>query len=120
MDYYSCERCGKQFDEFEMNFRLAQIDKKCWCKNCRELGNSVKERTAEDIYEFIEHFNDIKEKEPSKEDIVTYYCDDGKGEQGFVENIAWKDGGLEKLIAKKWILQGDIDKLFENKLTNTG
>jgi DNA-directed RNA polymerase subunit RPC12/RpoP len=35
MDHYKCEKCGKIFDEFEMNFRLAQIDKKCWCENCR-------------------------------------------------------------------------------------
>ena len=35
MDYYICEECGKRFDEFEMNFRLAQKDKKCLCRECR-------------------------------------------------------------------------------------
>ena len=38
MDYYKCKNCGKRFDEFEMNFRLAQIDKKCWCEACREAA----------------------------------------------------------------------------------
>ena len=36
MDYYTCENCGKVFDEFEMDFRMAQIDKKCLCEECRE------------------------------------------------------------------------------------
>lgn len=33
---YKCENCGKTFDEFEMNYRDAQIDKLCWCRECRE------------------------------------------------------------------------------------
>lgn len=36
MDYYTCESCNKQFDEFEMNFKMAQIDKKTLCKKCRQ------------------------------------------------------------------------------------
>lgn len=36
MDYYKCENCSKVFDEFEMNYRAAQVDKKCWCRACRE------------------------------------------------------------------------------------
>ena len=38
MDYYKCENCGKVFDEFEMNYRAAQVDKKCWCRACREAA----------------------------------------------------------------------------------
>ena len=38
MDYYKCENCGKMFDEFEMNYRAAQVDKKCWCCACRETA----------------------------------------------------------------------------------
>ena len=38
MDNYKCENCGKIFDEFEMNFKEAQIDKKCLCATCRELS----------------------------------------------------------------------------------
>lgn len=41
MDYYTCEKCGKIFDEFEMNYRLAQIDKKCWCDACRIVTAST-------------------------------------------------------------------------------
>lgn len=36
MDWYKCESCGKSFNEFEMNYREAQIDKKCLCRECRE------------------------------------------------------------------------------------
>jgi hypothetical protein len=36
MDYYKCENCGKMFDEFEMNYLMAQVDKKCLCDNCRK------------------------------------------------------------------------------------
>lgn len=36
MDYYKCENCGKVFDEFEMNFKAAQKDKKTLCRKCRE------------------------------------------------------------------------------------
>lgn len=36
MDYYKCEQCGKTFDEFEMNYKAAQLDKKCLCRDCRE------------------------------------------------------------------------------------
>ena len=43
MDYYKCEKCGKIFDEFEMNFRLAQTDKKCWCENCREVEDEPRD-----------------------------------------------------------------------------
>lgn len=35
MDYYKCERCGKIFDEFAMNYKAAQTDKKCLCNECR-------------------------------------------------------------------------------------
>lgn len=35
MDYYKCTNCGKVFDEFEMNYQEAQIDKKFWCSKCR-------------------------------------------------------------------------------------
>lgn len=35
MDYYKCEKCQEVFDEFEMNFKEAQKDKKTLCDNCR-------------------------------------------------------------------------------------
>ena len=36
MDYYKCEECRKVFDEFEINFKETQIDKKILCRNCRK------------------------------------------------------------------------------------
>ncbi len=35
-DYYKCESCGIVFDEFEMNYKAAQEDKKCLCAKCRK------------------------------------------------------------------------------------
>lgn len=37
-DYYKCERCGEVFDEFEMNYKEAQIDKKTLCRKCRAIN----------------------------------------------------------------------------------
>ena len=74
-------------------------------------------RTAEEIYSFIEYFHDIDDIEPNPNDIVTYYCEH-KDERGFVENIAWKDGGIEKFIAKKWILQAELEDLFNKRSKN--
>jgi len=44
MDYYKCEQCGKVFDEFEMNYKQAQIDKKCLCADCRKKIKEIQER----------------------------------------------------------------------------
>jgi len=41
-DYYKCERCGKVFDEFEMNYKAAQEDKKTLCRECRLKSQEVK------------------------------------------------------------------------------
>lgn len=68
--------------------------------------------TAEEMYELIDHFIDIDVKNPNDNDIVTYYCDH-KDERGFVENIKWRDGGIEKFIARKWILQSTLDRLID-------
>ena len=38
MDYYYCEECEEEIDEFEMNYKAAQIDKKTLCRKCRD-GN---------------------------------------------------------------------------------
>lgn len=46
MDYYKCENCGKVFDEFEMNYRAAQVDKKCWCRACRDAAQQSVQPTA--------------------------------------------------------------------------
>ena len=71
---------------------------------------------AEKINEFIDSFEPMykngESNDPNDDDMVTYYCDDGKDNVGFVENIKWIDGGLEKLICKKWILQSKLDELI--------
>ena len=41
MDMYTCELCGIEFDEFEMNYKAAQQDKKCWCRHCRKTFNKI-------------------------------------------------------------------------------
>ena len=80
----------------------------------------MKEPTAEELYVFIDKFKDIYEygqlvSEPKPDDVVTYYCNNDSGENGFVYNTKWKDGGFEKFIAKKWILQSDLDLLISSK-----
>lgn len=35
IDIYKCEQCGEIFDEFEMNFKATQEDKKELCRKCR-------------------------------------------------------------------------------------
>lgn len=40
MDYYKCEKCDKMFDEFEMNYRESQIDKRVLCEKCRIILNA--------------------------------------------------------------------------------
>jgi len=70
------------------------------------------EYSAEEMYSLIDHFNDIKDGEPNQDDVVTYYCDYGD-ECGFVENIKWAEGGLERLICRRWILQTTLDSLID-------
>jgi len=41
-DIYQCEKCKKIFDEFEMNYKETQIDKKELCRECR-LKQKIKE-----------------------------------------------------------------------------
>ena len=49
MDYYKCENCGKVFDEFEMNYREAQIDKRTLCDSCRKLESKYEnEKTRQE------------------------------------------------------------------------
>jgi len=42
MDYYKCEKCGKVFDEFEMDFKFAQEQKKTLCKDCKKIAQENK------------------------------------------------------------------------------
>jgi len=47
MDIYKCEGCGEIFDEFEMNFKAAQEDKKELCRKCRKQLDPSPERAKE-------------------------------------------------------------------------
>lgn len=40
--HYTCEECGAEFNEFEMNFKAAQEDKKVLCQDCRQTKADVK------------------------------------------------------------------------------
>ena len=42
MDYYKCENCGIVFDEFEMNYAEACIDKEELCRKCRKELKELK------------------------------------------------------------------------------
>lgn len=45
MDKYKCERCGIIFDEFEMNYAEACIDKKELCRKCRKILKESENKT---------------------------------------------------------------------------
>ena len=72
--------------------------------------------TAEEINSCMKFFEPMyingKSNPPDDEDVVTMYCDNGKDEIGFVENVKWEDGGIEKFICKKWIWQDKLNKLM--------
>jgi len=36
MDYFKCDKCGRVFDEFEMDFKFAQDAKCTLCHKCRD------------------------------------------------------------------------------------
>lgn len=60
-DFYTCE-CGRVFDEFEMDYNAAQIDKRCLCNTCRtELINDAAHAVEEiDPDELEEHARKLK------------------------------------------------------------
>jgi len=81
---------------------------------------SEKQYTAEELYEYIEHYTSIydekgEEINPIPDDIkVTVYCNGG--DAGFVENVTKDEMGFSIFIATKWILQATLDKLLENRI----
>jgi hypothetical protein len=46
---------------------------------------------------------------------ITVWISDGGDNEGFAVDVNRDDLGLEELIAKKWILQSDLDLLLTNK-----
>lgn len=75
------------------------------------------EPTARELYKHIKSFNNIynaegKEVNPLPKDVkVTVYCK-GNYDEGFIYDILEIELGLEALIAKKWILQTELEKLL--------
>lgn len=68
-----------------------------------------------DLYRHLDKFTPIyhegQEVNPIPEDVkVTIFCE-GSDDEGFLEDIYRKDGGITLLIAKSWILQTDLDQL---------
>ena len=54
-DYYKCENCGKIFDEFEMNYKAAQIDKRELCRDCRNKTPVFKASQLDDRVNGLSH-----------------------------------------------------------------
>lgn len=72
--------------------------------------------SAKRIYKHIDSFTDIKDAKAPHDKILTVFCDDGNEEVGFAEDIMFEDLGLSMFIAKKWILQEDINQLIESEV----
>lgn len=71
---------------------------------------------AEEINKYIEHFKPIYKNGERinpmpKNTKITVWCDNGDDEQGFAYNTTTYDMGINCLIAQKWILQSDLEKL---------
>lgn len=72
--------------------------------------------TAEQINQFIDYFKDIYDEKgneinPIPEGVkLTVWCE-GNGLKGFIHDSTSRELGLEALIAKKWILQSELEKL---------
>lgn len=62
---------------------------------------------------FTEMWKDGEEVNPMPEGVkLTVYCDNGDDEVGFAENSTSSELGITALIARKWILQSDLDALL--------
>lgn len=80
------------------------------------------DRVSRLCYEHLKSFVDIYPKDVNSEGThyhnkipdnvkVTVYCDDDDMTRGFLVNLYHNELGLEELIAKKWILHSDLEKL---------
>lgn len=73
------------------------------------------ELTAEQIQKHIKKFNPIyhdgKEINPIPDGVkVTVWCK-SRDEEGFISNVRKDEMGIELFIAKKWILEDDLQSL---------
>lgn len=76
---------------------------------------SIEEQTQE----FLEHFTNVYDEKgneinPIPSDAkLTVFCEASNGDQWFHTDLFRKEIGLSIFIVKKWILQSDLDKLYE-------
>lgn len=73
------------------------------------------EQINKHIGKFVEIYGDkgLEENPIPRGQKVTVYCDDGDEEVGFAEDVTDSELGINIFIAKKWILQSDLDKLLK-------
>jgi hypothetical protein len=77
------------------------------------------EWTAEEINEHIDKFLDIATNPIPEDAIVTIWCEgENMEESGFADNTKFDDIGLNMFIAKKWILQSELDGLLKKSYPN--
>lgn len=69
-----------------------------------------------EIYKHLNMVTSIKEKEPPKDKKITVFCDNGKEDIGFCENLFFDEIGINVFIAKKWILQEDLERIFNEEI----
>lgn len=90
-DYYKCEKCGKVFDEFEMNYKAACTDKHCWCRECRSKTISDYEEAKQAIAQYLWEYRD----NPPTHDLEALR----RATQ--ILNLTWPDGSpMIGVIAK--------------------
>lgn len=72
-------------------------------------------------YEHLDKFTDIYPKDKNEENKMpeniklTIYCK-GTNDEGFLINMTSNELGLEALIAQKWIIHSELEKLAGRSL----
>lgn len=73
------------------------------------------EKVVRICYDNLDKFTDIysegKEENKIPDNVkLTVYCE-GSNDEGFLINVTSDELGLEALIAKKWIIHSELEKL---------
>ena len=59
MDFYRCENCQVVFDEFEMDYRAIQQDKRTLCGCCRKYGLGLNRTEVEEWKKILVYHNEF-------------------------------------------------------------